>query len=623
MEKARFNIFKSKAGIEKNADIYSKAPYNFIPLNEKIVEAEPVPEFDRYHNDRFTGYIDLEIQALTPLYIRDTLTMDEYKERDKMEKEKKTFINPDFFSPGGILRIPGSSLRGMIRTLVEIVSFGKFESFDDKRLYFRAIGDTSKLGTDYRRTMVDEKNYYFPKVKAGLLKKTGYKEYKIYPSKEIEGTQIYRINFDKKTGVIDGTRNLKLEPFEFKTIFFKPVAPKNHTHYRFNKRTNQRESFLLRYAKLQSISLTQDENHPNKGFIISSGPMNKKHMHWVINEPEENHEGIEVPEDVIKDYQDDKGRKAPDILKKANENRNGVPCFYITDSSGRILAFGHTAMFRLPYLKTIGDHVPPQLKDKEITDLATAIFGDTDNRASRVFFEDAIFDGEPQSVLMKTEIPKILSGPKPTCFQHYIEQKTENLQNHPKNLAHYNSDNPIRGYKLYWHRDANNWIETDKENIAKHGTQYTKITPVKEGTIFHGRIRFENLSKVELGALLFVLDLPEDLAHKLGMAKPLGLGSVRIKPVLYLSDRQKRYKELFSEWTGIEKSADINGFKKAFENYVLNKLDERKQSLWEIDRLKELKRMLDIKSKPDNNKTAYMELGEFRQRKILPKPMEL
>jgi len=38
----------------------------------------------------------------------------------------------------------------MTRTMVEIVSFGKFGFFDDKRLYFRAVADTSSLGEDSR-----------------------------------------------------------------------------------------------------------------------------------------------------------------------------------------------------------------------------------------------------------------------------------------------------------------------------------------------------------------------------------------------------------------------------------------------------------------------------------------
>ena len=36
--------------------------------------------------------------------------------------------------------------------------------------------------------------------------------------------------------------------------------------------------------------------------------------------------------------------------------------------------------------------------------------------------------------------------------------------------------------------------------------------------------------------------------------------------------------------------------------------------------MKALKRLLDFSSKPDNSKTEYMELGEFRNRKVLPDP---
>lgn len=637
MEKARLTVTKTSKGkyqktgpqkktqeAKKVSTNYSSAPYNFVPLNDRIVEAEPIPSFDRYHKDRFTGYIDLTIETLTPLYIRDTLTMEEFRQKEEYEKEKKTFINPDFFSPGGIIRIPGSSLRGMIRTLVEIVSYGRFEFFDDRRLYFRAVGDTSRLGIDYRDTMTDQSDYYFPKIKAGILKRID-RDYYIHPSKELEGTQIYKINFDKTTRIVDGTKDFKLTDFEFKEIYFKPTTPDLHIHYRIDKKTGNKVSFKLKYAKLASVSLSKDANHPYKGFIIASGHMDKKHMHWVINEPDDSQKEIKVPESVIKEYKNDNQRNAPNLLAKA-DNKESVPCFYVTDNSDNIISFGHTGMFRLAYRKTIGQHIPTQLQSTDKIDIATAIFGDEKNFASRVFFEDAINE-KNASPFLKMDIPKILSGPKPTCFQHYLEQKSENLTNHPKNLAHYNSDNPIRGYKLYWHRDGNDWIETDKENINKHQTQYTKITPVKPGTLFHGRIRFENLSKVELGALLFVLDLPNGCAHKLGMGKPLGLGSIKITPTLYLSDRQRRYRELFTEWDGLANANDrIKALKSAFEEYILNKnkLGEKgKNSLWELERLKELKIMLDWKNKPDNSKTQYLKLEEFRKRLVLPGPSEV
>lgn len=656
---------------KSNQDIYSKAPYNFVPLNEKVVIVDKIPDFDKYHPDRYTGYIDIEIEALTPLYIRDTLTEQEYKEKIEIEKEGKQYINPDFFSPGGLPRIPGSSLRGMIRTMVEIMSFGKFGFFEDLRLYYRAL-DISKLGEDYRNKMADTKNYNFPKFKAGLLRKNEQNKYEILPSKKIKGTQIYRINFDKKTGIIDGTRDFKLEEFEFKTIYFNPTPPEDHLHKRIDKRTKEEIPYKLRYAKLTSISLTEDESHPNKGYIISSGHVDKKHMHWVINEPDELSQPIEIDEDVVNSYKNDKQRKAPDLIKKLNEV-DQIPCFYLTDPDGRIIFFGHTGYFRLAYDRTIGDHIPSSLKNQNIIDIAEAIFGNEKQYSSRVFFEDAYLSENSAKEIYPPTIPKILSSPKPTCFQHYLEQKPENLKDHPKNLAHYNSDNPIRGYKIYWHRSGNNYkaeeisydekefeallkefkessAELEKfiiekkskkiklnlrnmpqslkeiiiQSIGNYESQHTLLKVINRGSKFYGRIRFENLSNVELGALLFALDLPKGLAHKIGMGKPLGLGSIKITPRLYLSNRRERYENLTSEWDGmIEETKKIPEFKDAFEGYVLKSMKENKHSLWDLERMRQLRKMLNFENKPSDEKTEYLDLTEFRKRKVLPKPTEI
>jgi len=675
----------------KNRDIYSRAPYNFIPLNRTVVSVEKIPEFDRYYTEnRFTGYIDIEIEAKTPLYIRDALTNEEYieklkiEEQNRKENKKRQYINPDFFSPGGIPRIPGSSLRGMIRTMVEIMSFGKFGFFEDKRLYYRAVGDTSRLGIDYRNKMVDTKNNYFPKIKAGILRSKGSNKYEILPSKVINGTQIYRINFDKKTGIIDGTDEFRLGDFEFREIYFNPVDPKDHTHYRIDRRTNARIPYQLRYAKLTSVSLTQNNSHPNRGYIISSGHMDKKHMHWVINEADTSKKPIEVDEYIITLYKNDKNREAKslvDMLEDKENSKHEVPCFYLTNEKDEIIFFGHTGMFRLAYEKTIGDHIPPELKNPNITDIAEAIFGNEKTHAGRVFFEDAYIDEKHKYELKDAIIPKILSDPKPTCFQHYLEQSEENLDKHPKNLAHYNTEGAvIRGYKLYWHRDAKYYEEEeisydiaefnrllndfgktkedfsefiiDENNgkikislkkkmpddikeiiiksIGEYENQHTVFKRIEKGAIFRGRIRFENLSEVELGALLFALDLPEGLAHKIGMGKPLGLGSVKIKPQLYLSDRSKRYSDLLVEWDGLsEENAKIAKIKKEFEDYVLKNLNEKLPSLWDNTRMKEFRIMLNFDKKPENEKTRYMLIkndkdeNEFKYRNVLPKPSEV
>lgn len=78
------------------------------------------------------------------------------------------------------------------------------------------------------------------------------------------------------------------------------------------------------------------------------------------------------------------------------------------------VAFGHTLMFRIPYIKTIGNHIPQTIKVSSL-DIPEAIFGNHKTHSSRVFFEDSyLLEGNYLS--SKPLSPKILSSPKPTSF---------------------------------------------------------------------------------------------------------------------------------------------------------------------------------------------------------------
>lgn len=610
------------------------APYNFIPLNNEVVPGQDCPDFDRYHSkpvsetdpERFNGYIDCHLETITPLYIRDAYTNEEIVKREPSGKNSAKNGNPDFFSPGGTAKIPGSSLRGMIRTLVEIMSWGKFGFTDsDRKLFFRAVGDTSTLGKYYRQIMIDEQNGYFPKIKAGILKKVDNK-YLIYKSKTFQGTQIYRVNFDPTTRKMKNT-DIALEQFDFKKVYFKPVAPKLYPHKRPKN---------LKYALVEEISDQKKEGYI-EGYLISSGNLGKrKHMHWIINMPGSDYEDIT---ESIKVYlQDENREEKANLLNMLQHNLDGVPCFYIKTESGET-ALGHTGMFRLPYKYTIGDHIPGYLK-QEGHDMAEKIFGVEANKeslASRVFFEDALLDRNQKDIFVsdKPLTTQILSGPKPTTFQHYLEQG-DNA--HIKNLNHWNTEGTnIRGHKLYWHRDirdSRDWeYNENEEQRKKDGKQLTQIKPIKPGIEFTFRIRFENLTKEELGAMLFAIDLPNGCHHKLGMGKPLGLGSVNIKPKLLVIDREKRYTRLFQgdAWNLGDNQEETKSFKDAFEQYVLShiKTDSKTMtSIWDYERMQHLKTMLNWDNTKVENwheETKYMTiepLNEFKNRPVLLRPTE-
>lgn len=590
------------------------APYNFVPLNSTVISDNDSSVVTGIHDsyyyyERLTGYIECKLETLTPIYIRGGLT----KEEVKAKKEAKD--NSNFFSPAGQIRIPGSSLRGMIRTLVEIASWGKFGFFEDRNLYFRGFADNCKnLREEYDSQMKPydkESKSSIYKMSAGYMVKEGFK-YFIYPA--------------EKTGSKDKQfYNIKIEEAseEIKKIGKKR---ENYNYYKLNDGRS----------------------------IVVSGPMSnkkdpelsKKHD-WVINKIDINIQNrIEIPEIDIQNYNRDetRGDKVPDLLKLYSDD-NEVPCFYVEWLDGennKRVSFGNTALFRISYQKSIGDHIPINgIKNKEKIDFANAIFGNTfegekdpdiNPIAGRVFFEDAKLVNPSNNCLMDKESPGILLGPKPTSFQLYLEQDSNIVDE----LKNYNSGARIRGNKFYWHKSGDKWeYKYHDHGSSNENIKPKKIQPINSHTEFKFRIRYENLSENELGALLFSLKLPEGCAHKIGMGKPYGLGSVKITPKLYISDRSGRYLTLFNGdgWELAEykqKDRVLNETVSAFEEYILQNMSPsdkgKASSLWETHRLKQLKRLLDFEKGNElelNKKTEYMNLKTFRYRDVLPIPEDI
>ena len=371
----------------KNEERRAKAPYNFVSLNTKVIVSDfdiSKVEFNKYYIERNTGYIELNIKTETPMYIRD----------NKNIEHSEDYINPDFFSPaGGKLRIPGSSMRGMLRSLVEIVSFGKFGSFDDKSLYYRAF-DKSSLRIEYQ--------------KFGL-----------------SSFENGKVKYQMKTGVLRKTGN--------QYFILETGSPKQI------KKEEARIAIGNGYSEFKFFEVGNE-------YIVVSGDMQNKKNDWIVNKSDDKSKKISLSNEDIRDYKNDENRNYKDTEnrnKKTNiieklKTLTEVPCFYIQwhDNKGNVrIIFGHTGMFRVPYRKTIGEHIPEFLKKE--TDFAEVIFGNETKFAGRVFVEDSFCENDNKiEILVGETPPKILSGPKPTTFQHYLTQKSEDV----KELKHYNPD---------------------------------------------------------------------------------------------------------------------------------------------------------------------------------------
>lgn len=485
----------------------AKAPYNFIPINSKVVKARKqedgiiiaessdgksqypeIPSFDRYHEGLNTGYIDLNIEALTPLYIRDAYKQDEEKRTYEAKIRDEKWENPEFFSPGGTPKIPGSSLRGMVRNLLEIVSCSQLKYVEDKRFYYRKVAVPGR----YQTLMIKgskNRDGLRPATEAGWLKKEKGKYY-IYP---LEKQQVYRIDAkvsgDSWKVVMkddeDKEYSQELAKFDFYPVSFIPAKEKAHPH--------RGGKIRLSYALIINNSLeighekAELDSNYKKGYLVLSGSMGRnKHMHPVIHGPKD--EGrVEIDQDLIESYIADISREPKaDLFKMLEKYPGGIPCFYLIDNKGNIKSIGHTPLFRLAYDKKVKDHLPAEHKSNTVIDFTEAIFGNADKFAGRVFFEDARIVNNPGQYQELS--PQILSTPKPTTVQHYLKQEGSKLLD-------WNDHTDIRGYKLYWHRktpqEGDYGWEAIEDEINKAKSQYTKIKPVYEGATFSGRIRYE------------------------------------------------------------------------------------------------------------------------------------
>ncbi|KAB8321187.1 TIGR03986 family CRISPR-associated RAMP protein [Tolypothrix campylonemoides VB511288] len=706
------------------------APYNFVELPEKVVEAElesngKLRNNDRYYPDRHTGKIICTLKTESPLYIRCGLTPADFaafsdKPNEELTTEQRKKKAEFFQHPANLHPVlPGSSLRGMLRTLVEIVSFSKIEIVSDqKKFFFRAVAADSDdpLKGKYTELIGNlAKN-----VKAGYLEKRADK-WVIRPA---QGDTFLRVKEE----------DIKADVPSLITMEKGNYLPQ-YIEISFEENNN-------------CLNISEDrEAYPLKGILVTSGNMldtgrtteaerrkllarkEGRKYHYIVLQADSSATPIEISEDAIRDYRDSltdfqKSKPFEDHPKNPfDENMGflkvGRPIFYCGSPTDKpiVTLFGQSPNFRIPYTPkndgkaaTAVDFIPKDVGESDKIDLADAIFGFVrrrkkkkeqvsvtndkkereQSRAGRVFISDAHYKTDENGIWLTddTITPQILASPKPTTFQHYLVQP-EHTKAVKSELKHYGksiTETVIRGHKLYWHKGAvsKKQIETDatETEIQEKQSQYTEIKPIKAGVSLEFTIHFENLSDVELGALLWVLSLSGENTEKLklvnldgsvkyrlslGMGKPLGMGAVMIsKYELFLNERYRnqphqRYTKLLdgSNWLTGDRLTTLDEHTQCiqkFEEYVIKHIsnadlpqdypDEenpRQLNLKDIPRIKMLLTMLIWNNFPPVKTTRYMEIerdvnkdyicqptkeddetvNEYKCRPVLPTPFQV
>lgn len=161
--------------------------------------------------------------------------------------------------------------------------------------------------------------------------------------------------------------------------------------------------------------------------------------------------------------------------------------------------------------------------------------------------------GQEEPLYLEPCTLRILASPKPPAPELYFkdrqsdERAAADGEDPPGVFIDAEGLNAQRhapqGRKVYLHQqgsqDREPWRTEHEDDLLR---MKTEIAPMRSGLSFLFHVDFDNLDRDDLALLCYALRPTEGFRHKLGMGKPLGLGTVRIDPVgLLLVDRQRRY----------------------------------------------------------------------------------
>lgn len=666
----------------RDRSVAAYAPYNFVPLPQRMVVARiPLPAHNAYPEGTLSGRIACQLETCSPTYVRGMMTRAQFeafgeKKPDQLSEEEKLLRAPFFATsekPVGNQpepAIPGSSLRGMLRTLVEIVGYGRMRWVGREPSFtFRAVaaGNDDPLRNPYQ----DVLGRFGANVQAGYLIQKG-DDWFVRPAIT-----------PAAMGWPEKNSYLKVKERQIPDRAIPGLIRFNSANYRpqfhvvsfsVAVQTGQKG----RYAAITQIGDLK-AGYQHQGILVCSGNMletgkskqlSPRKSHALVLDVDPKAKPLKIRQAAVQDYLDGLTPFQKEELTAWSKDKGCLgqlrPVFYVVQGN-EVAYFGHSPNFRIP-ARLLGaeraarppDFVPEELTSNPQPDLADAIFGWVEEpgtgprsgladklpvgRAGRIAVSNATYVGQRDGVWLSPEpiAPHTLGSPKPTTFQHYLVQDRR-LGHDPDEkslLAHYGTSpdqTQIRGHKLYWHKGNTPDIEaTTKER--QHEKQLTRIMPVKAGVRFKFDIHFENLYPEELGAVLWALRLPGEpgkvYRHKIGMGKPLGMGSVAITPELYLVERRHRYAQLFAEtnWQEAEQMLAPDSYIAAFEKYLLvdQQIAPQKAHLAEVERIQMLLALLEWHEGGREwlAATGYMEIehgdnkiNQYKERPVLPDPL--
>ncbi len=551
------------------------APYAFVPLNRHVY-CPPWRDrvsMDVPFSDGLSGTLAIEVEAVTPLFV-GAHTLRPGTKDSPNDKARFTVDGQSDGTPA----IPGTSLKGAIRSVIEIAAFGRIgPRMDDLKFSMRDLHNPQ----DYLQYMTED---YRPTSKAGWLRvHPGTGDWLLAPCDYSVARQTDLETYYKDTfgGSADlGRKQTAREKYLMAwrnsplSVQFDPDAWRARDDWAKN-RVLSRADNIGRGATQGTIVFT-GQPQDREGKRAQRGQSRPKQVDFIFH----SRSGGTLPvpprvredfESVHRDPNTRKPNKEWDWWRARLYRGEEVPVFWLDDGRGGVRAMGLAMMFRLAYrhstrdfagqesarpesdcgrkLQAAGDKGTDRAErqEGEPPDLADLMFGTVNDAAGlslkgRVRFTLAT-QAAPGDRADEQPVEVPLLSPKAGFYPAYVTQQ-EVVAGQPLRVPRRYSEQWKLGYPGYTTYMADGatirgWKRYPVSRTPRqatlpepyNGQVLTRFTPVGRGATFRGTVHVHNLQPAELGALAWALTWGFDdrLCHALGGVKPFGYGAARIR----------------------------------------------------------------------------------------------
>lgn len=521
-------------------------PYNFIPLGSGKANQSQL-------RGEYTGVIEYSVLTKTPLFIPNTST-DQAFPADNPEHKSYDFFSCEDLSGTEADRsckrpvIPGSEMRGMVRSMYEIMTDSCMSALDDDVILSKRTAEVYKTGLIQRTESGGRVTYQLIDAEDCLWRTKGKNstvDEENWDALRYYNRECYiqdafpegcRVSFDRieRMGETPGGKRFPIKSLAFRV---KQMDAGSTVKVR-----GKAVGYVMKGEK-------SPEQPPRNG-----RPSSQKHCCHIFR-PKTNQvirknlgRELELLDSILKMYRKNKtdGHNGyAEYEQELERFRSGkgeefFPVYY--SKEGNFLWLSPGSITREAYGNKLKDLVGSyrSCNRKENLCPACSLFGTLGKEfavSSRLRFADLECEEqgdyqkcyEPVTTLYPLSSPKLnnmefyVKRPEGAVFwtyDYYLDAEGKLHENRPE----------INGRKFYWHQ-----MDMVLPSGVEKTSQNMTIRPLKKGVVFHGRLYFQKISEKELKQLIWLLNAGDgaDLSEKtygyrLGAAKPLGLGSVAV-----------------------------------------------------------------------------------------------